>query len=125
MMDHQQQTSGRTATGVKPYRLQHESVLSGKPSRGRLYFFLHPLSAYILVQSCDINCEQARLRAHRTLRPDLQSPFLSAPLCAGETQAQGIVMIEYRLQSAHEMLALQISWDLQHDRLAETMQSPT
>src|ERR1700756_1154796 len=107
MMDRQEQTSRRTSARVKAYGLQHESVLSREPSRGRLCVFRYLLAACISVQTCDINYAQARFGTHRALRLDFQSPFLPGPLCAGETKPQSIVMIEYRLQSAHKMLVFQ------------------
>src|SRR5436309_7373959 len=98
----------RTAAHAKPYGLQHESAPGRETSGCSLCFFRDFLPACIIVKPFYVYCVQARVGAHRTLRLDLQSPLLSALLCAGETEAQGIVMVEYSLQSAHQMLQLQI-----------------
>ena|SRR5437660_11838959 len=115
----------RTTARVKPYGLQHESVVGREPSGRSLRFFRDFLPVCIIVKPFYVYCVQARVSAHRTLGLDLESPLLSALLCAGETQAQGIVMVEYGLQSAHQMLQLQIGRDLQHNRLAEAIQRAT
>src|ERR1041385_1083617 len=121
MMDREEQTAGRTAARVKPHSLQHEPVLSRQTSRGSLRFVLHFLSERSFIKASDIYCVQARFRTHGALRQDLESPIIPVPFCAGETQAQRIVMIEYRLQSSHKVLTLQLGWDLQHKRLAEAI----
>src|ERR1051326_5944446 len=122
MMDREQQTAGRTAARVKPYSLQHGSVLSRQTSRGSLRFVLHFLPERSFIKASDIYCVQARFRTHGALRQDLESPIIPVPFCASETQPQRIVMIEYRLQSTHKVLAFQFGRDLQHNRLAEAMQ---
>src|SRR5579862_6653913 len=125
MMDGQQQMAGRTAARVKPYGLQHESILRRQPFRGSLCFFLYSPPADIIIKSRDADYLQARFNTHSTLRLDFQFPLLPASLCASETQAQRIVMIEYGLQSARKILALQIGRDLQHNRLAKAIQRAT
>src|SRR5436309_15989039 len=122
MMDGQQQTSRRAAARVKPYRLEHGPALSREPPGRSLCFFYLLLPAPIIVKPAYVDGAQARFGTHRTLRLHFQAPLFPALLCAGETQAQRIVMIEYGLQSAQQMPALQIGRDLQHNRLAEALQ---